>query len=589
MKYSNIPLAQLTVSACKFYGIRRIVISPGSRNAPLTLSFLADHYFECYSVVDERAAAFFGMGLSQQDQNPVALVCTSGSALLNYYPAISEAYYSQIPLVVISADRPSYLIDKGYGQTIRQEGVFEKHIAFSAHLMQDASHASQAYLNYMPKELIASQEQVEAHNTATLSEAFQSLLASGRPIHLNVPLEEPLYGTTNFTEASAVFERALSTPSYGLEDAYKKAWNTAEKIMVILGVCPDKGVNAISKETINFLAADSRVLVLTETTSNVHHPSFIDSIDNLMAPIESTDALQMVYEELKPDLLVSVGGAVVSKKIKGFLNCQRPALHIQLGNTLVKNPFFTDFHALPISANDFFSQMPASDTVTPIGATYKSKHILFKNIYKKQLLDYCTSAPFSDFTAFYAVLKSLPNPAQLQLANSATIRYAQLFSVAEGISVFCNRGTSGIDGSISTAIGAAVSSNTQTICLTGDLSFFYDSNALWNDCIPNNFRIIVVNNQGGGIFRVLPGKSDSENFSRYFETVHTLNASHLCAMHGLTYHKADNSQSLADALRSFYEPSSAPQLLEIFTPRTTNDEVLKEFFNSLSVLYKTAL
>lgn len=586
MKYSNIPLAQLTIAACKFFGIRRVVISPGSRNAPLSLSFLADPYFECFSIVDERAAAFFGLGMAQQDQKPVALVCTSGSALLNYYPAISEAYFSQISLVVISADRPSYLIDKGYGQTIRQAGVFENHIAYTANLLQDASHAQHAYKAYTPQSDRLSQESIESYNTAEISKAFQVLKALERPIHLNVPFEEPLYGSVGVLHTQWHFSEPKMKHPDVLEKRHVELWKNAKKIMVIVGVSPPFGDKALSKKSIEFLASDPRVLVFTETTSNVFHKDFIDSIDNIMAPIESNNALQALYEGLKPDLLVSLGGAVVSKKIKGFLNCQRPAAHIQVGNDIVQNPFFTDFYPLQMGINDFFNQLSTQDIIQTLHTDYKKQVLSLKTIYKKQLTAYCAQAPFSDMTAFGAVLASLPKNSELQLANSATIRYAQLFSVAPTVSVFCNRGTSGIDGSISTAIGAAVTSNKQTICITGDLSFFYDSNALWNDRIPKNFRIILVNNQGGGIFRVLPGKSDSEEFMRYFETTHSLDASHLCAMHGLAYKKVSDHESLSNALTSFFSRGEAPSLLEICTPRTINDQVLKDFFNSLSTRYQ---
>jgi len=166
----------------------------------------------------------------------------------------------------------------------------------------------------------------------------------------------------------------------------------------------------------------------------------------------------------------------------------------------------------------------------------------------------------------------------LQLSNSSTIRYAQLFNIDSTIEVYCNRGTSGIDGSTSTAIGFASVSVKQTTLITGDLSFFYDSNALWNNYIPNNFRIIVINNQGGGIFRILPGQKNTDNFDTYFETTHHLNASHLCKMYNFEYHCALNEDELAEELSGFYSESSQPKLLEIFTPKNLNDEILLKYF-----------
>ena len=175
-------------------------------------------------------------------------------------------------------------------------------------------------------------------------------------------------------------------------------------------------------------------------------------------------------------------------------------------------------------------------------------------------------------------MKSIPNDNVLQVGNSSAVRYAQLFDLNKTLKVFCNRGTSGIDGSTSTAIGYASSTNNQTVFITGDLSFFYDSNALWNNYIPNNFRIIVVNNNGGGIFRILPGHKNTENFDKYFETQHNLTAKHLCDMYHFDYQMASNEGELKEQLSSFYSGSNQPKLLEIFTPRTTNDNILLDYF-----------
>src|SRR5690606_40570159 len=163
MKFSDKPLSQTLVALCREKGIEHIVISPGSRNAPLTLGFANDSYFKCFSIVDERAAAFFALGIAQQLQKPVALVCTSGSALLNYYPAVAEAFYSNIPLLVVSADRPTYRIDIGDGQTIRQNHVLERHVAHSTQLKQDPSHSPELFAKYGHGQE-RSQEEVHGHN-----------------------------------------------------------------------------------------------------------------------------------------------------------------------------------------------------------------------------------------------------------------------------------------------------------------------------------------------------------------------------------------------------------------------------------------
>ncbi|NNK88275.1 MAG: 2-succinyl-5-enolpyruvyl-6-hydroxy-3-cyclohexene-1-carboxylate synthase, partial [Flavobacteriaceae bacterium] len=191
---------------------------------------------------------------------------------------------------------------------------------------------------------------------------------------------------------------------------------------------------------------------------------------------------------------------------------------------------------------------------------------------------YLESIPYCDLKVFEKLLETLPDNTVLQMGNSSAIRYTQLFDLKTSVEVFCNRGTSGIDGSMSTAAGSAVVSNKQTVHITGDLSFFYDSNALWNNYIPSSFRIILINNGGGGIFRILPGHKNTENFDTYFETIHDLNARPLCEMYNLEYSSAQSVDELNENLAGFYDDSERPKLIEIFTPRLDNDSILLNYF-----------
>jgi len=200
MKCSNIPTAQLAIASCIARQIKHIVISPGSRNAPLIIGFTENPFFECYSIVDERSAAFFALGLSMQQKEPVVLVCTSGSALLNYYPAIAEAFYSNIPLVVLSADRPPYRIDIGDGQTIRQKNVFQNHIGLSSNLKLDVNHSTFKIEKYAPNLLDEEQEQIFDFNKREIGIALDFAIQNEQPVHLNIPFEEPLYGKEDFQD-----------------------------------------------------------------------------------------------------------------------------------------------------------------------------------------------------------------------------------------------------------------------------------------------------------------------------------------------------------------------------------------------------
>ena len=204
--------------------------------------------------------------------------------------------------------------------------------------------------------------------------------------------------------------------------------------------------------------------------------------------------------------------------------------------------------------------------------------------YNKQRLlglDYIKQLPFSDFKAFDMIFRQLPKGYLLQLANSSTIRYAQLFALPQLSGIYCNRGTSGIDGSTSTAMGAAWVNEVPTLFVTGDLSFFYDANGLWHNYLKPSTRIIVINNQGGGIFRILPGEKDTPAYDTYFETVQNRSTKELCKAHGFGYRSASSSLGLKWQLKRFFSLSNRPQLLEIKTPRKLNDKVLLNYFKSM--------
>ena len=585
MKYSNIPSAQSVVLHCKEKGIKDIVISPGSRNAPLTIGFTEDPYFKCYSIVDERCAAFFALGIAQNIGNGVAVVCTSGSALLNYYPAVAEAFYSDIPLLVISADRPKYSIDIGDGQTIRQQHVFKNHIGYEANLMQDVSHATQTIqkfgkgLLYGEEAIEAQQANINTHNSVVLQKAIACALEERVPVHINVPFEEPLYATQ---EQASVFPMInqeiedLLSPDLGVDD-FASIWNSANKKMILVGV--SKPGN-IAQEFLDKIAEDESVIVFTETTSNIHYAKFFNSIDSILAPIEKSEHKDEMFRELQPDIVLTFGGLVVSKKIKSFLRNYKPSHHWHIDAKKANDTFFCLTHHFKCSATSFFNSFLKQTQNKP--STYYKYWSAVKLKYEKKRTNYLKEIPFSDMYAFSKLLPSIPEGYQLHLSNSSTVRYAQLFPLKSGIKVFCNRGTSGIDGSTSTAIGASIYNAEPTLLITGDLSFLYDSNALWNNYVNSNFRIVVINNSGGGIFRILPGQEETENYQTYFETTHNLEISNLCTMYGMEYMLAEDENTLNTQLESFYENSQMPRLLEIKTPRIINNKILLSYFDFIS-------
>ena len=582
MNYSSIPSAQTLVLHCKTKGIQDIVISPGSRNAPLTIGFTEDDYFNCYSIVDERCAAFFALGIAQQLRRPVAVLCTSGSALLNYYPAVAEAFYSNIPLVVISADRPFYKIDVGDGQTIRQDHVFDRHIGYSANLKQDVSHATTEIKLYAPQsiegEVYVEQIKIQDANDAELNKALNLAIAKKLPVHINIPFEEPLYGKTPEISVKPNFDGIIEKNIIVEDlDGFLKQWNTAERKLVLVGV---NHPNSVEQKYLEQLAGDPSVIVFTETTSNIHHPNFFPSIDSIIAPIEKSNSKELLFEALQPEILLTFGGLVVSKKVKAFLRKYKPKHHWHIDEQKAYDTFFALSHHFEYHLNDFLYQF--SRSVQNVESEYFNYWNRIRFEYEAKRAAYLQRIPFSDFTAFKLIFDYMPNHVQLQIANSSAIRYTQLFNLKPSIEVFCNRGTSGIDGSVSTAIGASVVTDKQTVLITGDLSFFYDSNALWNNYIRSDLRIILINNNGGGIFRILPGQEETSIFETYFETTHELNAAHLCKMYGMEYSCVQEEKSLINELGKFFAGTTISKLLEIRTPRILNDKILIGYFDFIS-------
>ena len=551
-QYPKNELAQLTIASCIAHQLEHVVISPGSRNAPLTIGFYNHPNIKTYSIVDERCAAFFALGLAQQLQKPVAVVCTSGSALLNYYPAVSEAFYSDIPLVVISADRPKHLIDIGDGQTVRQENVFENHCLFSANLIvNDGS---------------------KDENLNLLDYALRVATYENGPVHINVPFDEPLYDVVDEILTLEPANTEIGEEPIALEELeqYASIWNSSTKKMVLIGAnYPDE----LLQVQLNKIIEDDSVIVVTETTSNVYNKQFINSIDKVIFPLDAID-----FEALQPEILLTLGGMIVSKKIKQYLRKHQPKHHWHVDSKKAFDTYFCLDKHFDISPQLFFSQF--FFLTSAIESEYQSSWLKIKEHRGTQHATYLESCPYSDLKVFESVLESIPNNTHLQLGNSSIIRYTQLFDMNTSLDIFCNRGTSGIDGSTSTAIGAAHVNKNQTVFITGDISFFYDSNALWNKHIKNDFRIILINNNGGGIFKVIPGPKATNALS-YFETPHGLTAMQLCEMYKIEYSTANNLNELNVSLPDFYTESEHPKLLEVFTPSQENDTVLKEYFKAI--------
>ncbi len=543
----------------KARGIKHLIVSPGSRNAPVVSLFCNDPFFECPVIVDERSAAFFALGMALSLQKPVAIVCTSGSAALNYAPAVAEAYYQKVPLLVLTADRPVEWIDQGDGQTIRQKEVFKNYVKASFELPESINSSDDLW-----------------YNDRLISEALNAtIFPQPGPVHINLPFTEPLYGfQLESDHQPKLIETSFVNHSLPLSllKKLKTEWQQSKRKMILVG---QQHPDHQTKQWLEKLAADPSVVILTETTSNLNHPHFIQTIDRCLALIGSD---RNTYE---PDLLISFGGHVVSKKIKSFL--RQAAIQNHWHIDAVDFQMDTYQHltiGLPMNPEVFLeSFVPEAPKGT---GDFAAKWHGLSACSKKLHREFLQTASWSDITVFDEIFEAIPPDYSLHLANSTPVRYAQLFDFESEIKCFSNRGTSGIDGCTSTAAGTCFANNEPTLLITGDLAFFYDSNAFWNNHLSSQLRVIVINNQGGGIFRFIDGPKNTGLLENYFEARHQTSAKPIAELNRLRYLEASNSSELKNVLPQFFSPSKSAIILEIKTTPEVSSEQLIHYFRFIS-------
>ena len=540
-------------------GLKHVILSPGSRNAPLIKAFHQHKGTKCYSIVDERSAGFFALGLAQQIQKPVALVCTSGSALLNYGPALVEAYYQRVPLLVISADRPLEWIGQGDGQAINQRMVFQNFSKSYFELKESREHNPSSW-----------------HNERVVAEAYNlAHIHPQGPVHLNVPLSEPLYGLDKKTanlQSKPTITHQYTAPEPQALKTLTTTINQSEKVMLIVGQHhPDDQLT----QALEQLSKLPQLTILTETSANLFGNGFIDQIDNVLATIGNDEK-----RLLAPTTLITLGGMVVSKRLKQFLRDNPVKDHWQIDPAPQHIDTYQQLShhllSIPLPVVQFLAKQAKPLDRSSFALQWKTKKQLAQTRHKSFL----EKAPYSDLKVFEEILKRIPEKSLLQIGNSSPIRYVQLFNNVTGVAHYCNRGVSGIDGCTSTAAGAAVASKKPTVLISGDISFLYDNNGLWNNTIPNNFLASVINNGGGNIFRIIDGPDKFEEMPQYIETTHQLSMKPLAELHGFRYLSANNLESVEAALATAYR-FDRKTILEIHTPREGSPKVLKDYWLAL--------
>ncbi|MCF2517294.1 2-succinyl-5-enolpyruvyl-6-hydroxy-3-cyclohexene-1-carboxylic-acid synthase [Dyadobacter sp. CY351] len=557
------PLVDLA-AICYAQGIRHVVVSPGSRSAALTLAFTRFGRFTLHVCMDERSAGFLGLGIAQQTGVPVVLICTSGSAVYNYAPAVSEAFFQQIPLVVISADRPKEWLHQYDGQTIYQSEIFGKHIKRSFEFSADYAHADvQWAINRMSNEAVTLAATVPAG-----------------PVHINVPIREPFYPAPGDEMIPSPNLRIIQRQS-AEKTLAQEEWNAlldefedCPKILIAAGQqMPDQELS----DVLNKISEEWDIPVLADHIANISGAKIIRNHDLFLGGSD--------VEQLAPDLLITFGLSFISKDFKQFIRKNPPKLHWHIGeDTFLADPTQSLTRTIPVNPRYFFKNLfekldyqlfvQNSDPETDSAylrrfASSDASAASTRDKYLKNL------SLISDLTSLDLLFKYTNNNFQLHVANSMSIRYVNLLDLGSRVNgVFCNRGTSGIDGCVSTAIGAALVNGQDTLLIVGDVAFMYDRNGLLINSLPQNLKIVVINNAGGNIFRMIDGPSGLPEIETYFETRHALSARRTCEDSGIAYFSCNEIETMDTAINAFLE-NKGISLLEIFTDPYENERVWK--------------
>lgn len=538
------------LSLLKQYGIRKIVVSPGSRHFVFVHSLEADSFFKLYSVVDERSAAFFALGLMQQTGEIVAVTCSSGTACMNYGSAIVEAYYQHLPLLILSSDRLPQFLNQMEDQMYDQLDTFTNCTKYQGQLPVVNNAFDEWYCNRI------------------INEAFLELTHHGNgPVHLNIPFEA--HDTDRFEAKEIPVARKINISTSSLTSEKWEDYGEqlkGKKVMIVWGqsVAMTKQLeDAVTEFTRNFDA-----VILTDKISNCHHPR---AVTNTTVVWRALRPLERVV--LKPDIVISVGANYIfNNELKGYL---RPAnmKHWQVGKEdKVCDPFRSLTEIFEMEEDFFFRAITANSTFTNEGEYADS----WLNISRLPLL------PTPDYNELYAIgalMNSLPKNVDLQLANSCTIRMAHFFPTDSSIRVNCNRGVNGIDGSMSTAIGFSADNLRPTFYITGDLSFFYDMNSLWIRHLSSKMRILLINNGGGAVMYGSLNNEMRKTLPPHIGAEHGMSAKGWVESVGFKYLSAHSKEEVDEGVKVLCDITiEQPIILEVFTTINSDIDSIGEYY-----------
>ncbi|AHM62523.1 2-succinyl-5-enolpyruvyl-6-hydroxy-3-cyclohexene-1-carboxylate synthase [Flammeovirgaceae bacterium 311] len=565
------PIADIA-EQCARLGIRHFVLSPGSRCAPLTLAVARHPQLQTRVVPDERAAAYIALGMAQALGQTIGLICTSGTAAYNYAPAVAEAFYQNIPLLVLTADRPPEWIDQQDGQTLRQQQLYGPHVKGSFQLPDTYEHPDLVW-----------------HLHRLINEAINlSQTGAKGPVHVNVPLREPFYPKAEdpwqYTQELKVVERLVVEPRLPqpVWEQLANEWQQFDKKVVVAGqgVWDEKLLTALEQTS-----RQQRIPVVADIISNLH---------GLRGRITHQDSflslpLQQQGSEgglsLQPDLLITFGASVISKNLKLYLRKFKPKEHWHLqAYGPVADTFQTLSRIIPVEPQYFFTEINnrgiRAEEQLPAQKNYNRSWKAQEEAAEKAATTFFKEHEWGEFWAVRQCIQHLPQGTHLHLANSMSVRYANFVGLTQEqkeVRVWANRGTSGIDGCNSTALGGAVATGRLTVLITGDMAFLYDRNAFWHTFLPSNLRILVLNNAGGGIFRMIEGPRRQPELEEFFVTKQPFTARPSAQEAGFTYTRCESGKEFLQALPTFLADEGGAKVLEVLTDSAANTNIFNSY------------
>ena len=565
--YSDKENVNILTALLVAHGIRHAVVCPGSRNAPIVHNLNECPNITCHPVTDERSAGFYALGMAQIIRHPVAVCVTSGTALLNLLPAAAEAYYQHVPLVVISADRPAMWIDQQDGQTLPQLDALGRFVSKAVSLPEPSIDEERWYCNRLVNEALLC---CQRHG--------------GSPVHLNVPISEPLF---TFNVPALPTERVIQQVAATTDVAHCQPLladvQSAKRPMIVVGQLSNQEARRMALQLCE-LSTD--VVVVYECLGMARDENasrYPDSPTEGLFPlhIDKVLARMQQVEQYQPDVVVYLGGTLVSKRLKVFLR-QSPAAKTWIVNE--QGAIYDTFQNLtgviegaPYDVLEIILRYVRGEKEKqrlPFESGFRSRWATL--IQQVQAQNEHFHPPYSSFRAVKRFFETVSNKGRyiLHAANSMSVRLVNHFASEY---VFCNRGVNGIDGSLSTAAGCSLVTTQNVYCVIGDLSFFYDQNALWHN-LGGNFRVLLLNNGGGVIFKSLPGLKDSTAHQALISAQHHTTACGICQQNNVAYLSAHDEIELENNMNRFVNDNfDRPVVFEVFTSQQQDEQAMNDY------------